>query len=58
MVIDKAALFTFKQRAQELMKTLKRKKTEERQMELKQIEQILKDIGEKINDKLHKSKKS
>jgi hypothetical protein len=51
MVINKEQLFTFKQRANELMKALKRRHTEERQIELNYIEKILKDIGETISKK-------
>ncbi len=54
MVIDSAKLFTFKQRADELMKALKRKHTEERQAELESIERQLKDIGATLRGKLHR----
>ena len=40
--MDKASLYTFKQRAEELMKALKRKATEARQAELDRIKEILK----------------
>lgn len=39
--MDKAELYTFKQRAEELMKALKRKATEARQRELDRIKEIL-----------------
>lgn len=49
--MDKDKIFTFKQRAEELMKALKRHKTEERQIELNYIEKLLKDIGETVGKK-------
>jgi hypothetical protein len=57
MVIDSAKLFTFHQRANELMRALKRHWTQERQDELKDIEEQLKDIGQSIG-KLHRKPKS
>ncbi len=39
--MDKASLYTFKQRAEELMKALKRSATEARQAELDRIKEIL-----------------
>lgn len=39
--MDTAQLFTFKQRAEELIKALKRKATEARQEELDRIKEIL-----------------
>lgn len=55
--MDTAKIFTFKQRANELMKALRRKHTEERKAELESIERQLKAIGVSLVDKLHKSKK-
>lgn len=39
--MDKAAIFTFKQRVEELTKALKRKATEERQHQLDELKEIL-----------------
>jgi hypothetical protein len=46
--MDTAKIFTFKQRANELMKALKRQWTLDRQAELESIERQLKDIGQSI----------
>lgn len=55
--MDTAKIFTFKQRANELMKALRRHYTEERKAELDSIERQLKAIGVNLVDKLRKSEK-
>ena len=46
--MDTEQIFTFKQRADELMKALKRQYTEIRQRELDDIQEQLKTIGKSI----------
>ena len=56
--MDTAKIFEFKQRADELMKALKRHYTQERQYELDSIERQLKDIGHTLVGKLHRKSRS
>lgn len=49
--MDKEQIFTFKQRAEELMKALKRKATAMRQVELDMIKDQLEKIGESLTTK-------
>jgi hypothetical protein len=52
--MDTAKIFTFKQRADELMRALRRRHTIEREVELKDIERQLKEIGHTLIGKLHR----
>jgi hypothetical protein len=49
--MDSDQIFTFKQRAEELMKAIKRKATAIRQQELDKIREELEKIGESLSTK-------